>query len=177
MAEQLEVLLTREEIQEKVKEMAGMISNDYRGKGVLLVCVLKGGIVFLSDLMRHLSISVEIDFIAVSSYGTSTRSSGVVKIIKDLDVSIEDRHVIIVEDIVDTGLTLRYLLENFRTRLPASLKVCALLDKPERRLLEINADYSGFDIPDKFVVGYGLDCSEKYRNLPDICVLDGGAGE
>ncbi len=173
MDEQLEVLLTREEIQEKVKEIANMISDDYKGKEVLLVCVLKGGVVFLSDLMRYLSISTEIDFIAVSSYGISTKSSGVVKIIKDLDTSIEDMHVIIVEDIIDTGLTLRYLLENLRTRLPASLKVCALLDKPERRLLEINADYSGFAIPDKFVVGYGLDYSEKYRNLPDICILDG----
>ncbi len=167
----LRVLLKREKIREKVQELGKKISEDYEGEKVLLVCVLKGGIVFLADLMRHISIPVQIDFIAVSSYGASTKTSGVVRFLKDLEASIENKHVIIVEDIVDTGLTLSYIKENFESRRPASLKICALLDKVDRRLVQIDTDYLGFVIPDEFVVGYGLDFDEKYRNLADICIL------
>jgi hypoxanthine phosphoribosyltransferase len=165
------VLLTQEEIREKVKHLAAAINQDYRGKEPLLVCVLKGAVVFLSDFMRFLSIPVEIDFMAVSSYGDSTVSSGVVRILKDLETSIERRDVIIVEDIIDTGLTLSYLQENLLSRNPRSLKIVTLLDKPERRVADVEPDYCGFCIPDEFVVGYGLDYNEKYRNLPDVCIL------
>ncbi len=167
----IKVLLTEKEISAKVKEMAQVLSRDYSGKNPLFVCVLKGAAVFLCDLIRHMDISLEVDFIAVSSYGGSTTSSGVVRILKDLEYSIEGRHVIIVEDIIDTGLTLSYLRENLLSRNPASLKIASLLDKPERRKVEIEADYRGFCIPDEFVVGYGLDFNETYRNLPDICVF------
>lgn len=167
----LKVFITREKIREKIKEMGRKISEDYEGKEILLVCVLKGGIVFLADLMRNISIPLEIDFIAVSSYGASTKTSGIVRIVKDLESSIENKHVIIVEDIVDTGLTLSYIEEIFESRKPASLKICALLDKKDRRLVKIKVDYLGFVIPDKFVVGYGLDYGEKYRNLADIYIL------
>ncbi len=169
--EQIEVLISSKEIEEKVKQLARQISDDYRGKKPLLVCVLKGAVVFLSDFMRHLDIPVEIDFMAVSSYGASTKSSGVVRILKDLEGSIEGKDIIIVEDIVDTGLTLEYLKENLLSRKPDSLRLITLLDKPERREVDIEPDYCGFCIPDKYVVGYGLDCNEQYRNLPDICVL------
>ncbi len=165
------VLLSREEIAQKVKHLAGEVSRDYSGKTPLLICVLKGAVVFLSDLMRFLDIPVEIDFMAVSSYGKSTHTSGVVRILKDLEGSIEGKDVIIIEDIVDTGLTLDYLRENLLSRNPRSLKIAALLDKPERRKVQIEPDYRGFYIPDEFVVGYGLDFNEKYRNLPHISVL------
>ncbi|NMB40638.1 MAG: hypoxanthine phosphoribosyltransferase [Firmicutes bacterium] len=165
------VLLTREQIRKKVKHLAADIARDYEGKKPLLICVLKGAVVFLSDLMRNLSISVEIDFMAVSSYGSSTASSGVVRILKDLEASIEQKDVIIIEDIVDTGLTLSYLRENLLSRNPGSLKIASLLDKPERRVADVEPDYCGFRIPDEFVVGYGLDYDEKYRNLPDLCIL------
>ena len=165
------VLLTREEIQKRITELGAEISRDYAGQDLLLICVLKGAVIFLADLMRQISVPVEIDFMAVSSYGAATVSSGVVRILKDLDVSIENRHCLIVEDIIDTGLTLKYLEENLNSRQPASLKIVTLLDKPERRQVEIAPDYSGFQIPDEFVVGYGLDFDEKYRSLPDICVL------
>lgn len=165
------VLLSQEEIREKVKNLAEAVSRDYKGKKPLIVCVLKGAVVFLSDFMRFLSIPVEIDFMAVSSYGNSTASSGVVRILKDLEVSIENKDVIILEDIIDTGLTLSYLRENLLSRNPRSLKIVTLLDKPERRVADIEPDYCGFCIPDEFVVGYGLDFNENYRNLPDICVL------
>ncbi len=169
--QKVKVLLTKAEIEAKVKELAQMLSRDYSGKNPLFVCVLKGAAVFLCDLIRHMDINLEVDFMAVSSYGNSTTSSGVVRILKDLEYSIEDRHVIIVEDIIDTGLTLDYLRENLLSRRPASLKIVALLDKPERRTVEIEADYRGFSIPDEFVVGYGLDFKENFRNLPDVCVL------
>lgn len=167
----LEILLSKEAIDRKITELAATINRDYEGKEILLICVLKGAVMFLSDLMRSLQIPVEIDFMAVSTYGASTESSGVVRILKDLDCSIEGRHCLIVEDIVDTGLTLNYLKENLISRQPASLKIITLLDKPECRKISIQPDYCGFTIPDKFVVGYGLDFNGKYRYLPDICVL------
>lgn len=165
------ILLTRQEIDAKVRELAEIVSRDYEGKNLLLVCVLKGAVVFLCDFLRSLRIGAEIDFMAVSSYGNSSRSSGVVRILKDLDQSIDNKDVLIVEDIIDTGLTLSYLRENLLSRNPSSLRIIALLDKPERRIANIEPDYCGFSIPDKFVVGYGLDYQEKFRNLPDLCVL------
>lgn len=170
-AGKLKVLLSQEEIQEKVKYLAELVSRDYQDKVPLLICVLKGAVVFLSDFMRNLKISVEIDFMAVSSYGSSTATSGVVRFLKDLETSIEDKDIIIIEDIIDSGLTLSYLRENLLSRNPRSLKIITLLDKPERRVADIEPDYCGFCIPDEFVVGYGLDFNEKYRNLPDICIL------
>ena len=165
------VLLTREEIQKRITELGAEISRDYAGQDLLLICVLKGAVIFLADLMRQISVPVEIDFMAVSSYGSATVSSGVGRILKDLDVSIENRHCLIVEEIIDTGLSEKNLEENLNSRQPASLKIVTLLDKPERRQVEIAPDYCGFQIPDEFVVGYGLDFDEKYRSLPDICVL------
>jgi len=166
-----EILITEEELQARVAELGKAISNDYRGKDLLLVCILRGAVVFLSDLMRHITIPHEIDFMAVSSYGAATETSGIVRILKDLETSIEGRNVLIVEDIVDTGLTLNYIISNLKTRRPASLRTCVLLNKSERRLVDVPLDYVGFDIPNKFVVGYGLDYGEKYRNLPFIGVL------
>lgn len=174
MNQKIEVLLDRKEISARVRELAAEITRDYAGKSLLLVCVLKGAVIFLSDLMRHLGVPVEVDFIAVSSYGASTVSSGVVRILKDLDQSIEGKHVLVVEDIVDTGLTLNYLRDNLHQRRPASLKVVTLLDKPERRQVDFNPDYCGFAIPDRFVVGYGLDCNEQHRELADLCVVRSG---
>ncbi len=165
------VLLTKEEIQKRVISLGQQISNDYAGKELLLICVLKGAVVFLSDLMRAITVPVFIDFMAVSSYGAATESSGIVRILKDLDCSIDNRHCLIVEDIIDTGLTLLYLKENLLSRKPASLKIVTLLDKPDRRRVDIEPDYCGFRIPDEFVVGYGLDFNECYRSLPDVCVL------
>ena len=166
-----EILITEEELQARVAELGKAISDDYRGKDLLLVCILRGAVVFLSDLMRHITIPHEIDFMAVSSYGAATETSGIVRILKDLETSIEGRDVLIVEDIVDTGLTLDYIISNLKTRRPASLRTCVLLNKSERRLVDVPLDYVGFDIPNKFVVGYGLDYGEKYRNLPFIGVL------
>lgn len=165
------ILLSREAIQSRTQEMGVQISNDYRGKELLLICVLKGAVIFLADLMRHITVPSEIDFMAVSSYGASTESSGVVRILKDLDCSIENKHCLIVEDIIDSGLTLKYLEENLLSRQPASMKIVTLLDKPERRRVGIQPNYCGFQIPDEFVVGYGLDFNEQYRGLADICVL------
>lgn len=169
--ELLEVLLTEEEIAAGVRRLGEEIARDYQGQNPLLVGVLKGAVVFLSDLIRAAKIPLRYDFMAVSSYGAATRSSGQVKILKDLDYSLEGEAVVLVEDIVDTGLTLNYLLENLRARRPRSLRVCTLLDKPSRRLVELKPDYNAFVIPDRFVVGYGLDYADKYRNLPYIAVL------
>jgi len=166
----LRVLIPRQDIAAKVQEMGEMISLDYRGQEVLLVIVLRGAALFAADLCRHITADVVLDFIAVSSYGSSTSTSGVVRFLKDLDESVEGRHVLIVEDIVDTGLTLAYLSENLRSRNPQSLKTCALLDKPSRRRVDIRPDYTGFTIDDLFVVGYGLDFDQRYRHLPDICL-------
>ena len=164
-----EILLTEEEISEKVKYLGEQISQDYnKNDEIVVVGVLKGASVFMADLIRQINIPVYIDFIAVSSYGYSTESSGIVRILKDLDFEIEGRHVLIVEDIIDTGLTLKYLTDNLRTRNVKSLKICTLLDKPERRKCNLDIDYIGFEIPDKFVVGYGIDYGEKYRNLPYV---------
>jgi len=165
------ILITEEEIQRRVRELARQIERDYEGKDLLMVGLLKGAVTFMVDLTRAMQRPVAVDFMAVSSYGSSTESSGIVRILKDLDESIEGRHVLIVEDIVDTGLTLRYILEVLRQRGPASLRVCALLNKKERRLVDVPLDYVGFDVPNEFVVGYGLDFRQIYRNLPFIGVL------
>ena len=165
------VLVPSDNIQEKVRELGERITQDYRGEKLLLVGILRGAVVFLSDLMRHLQLPCEIDFMDISSYGTGTQSSGVVRILKDLEEDITGRHVLIVEDIVDTGLTLSYLLRSLQARKPASLEICALLTKPSRRRVELDIKYLGFEVPDEFVVGYGLDFAGAYRNLPDICVL------
>jgi hypoxanthine phosphoribosyltransferase len=167
-----EVLVTAEDLQRRVVELGEEISRDYAGRPLLLVGVLKGAVFFLSDLMRFIDIPVEVDFMAVASYGSATDSSGVVRILKDLDASIEDRDVLIVEDIVDSGLTLQYLLRNLGSRNPRTLEVCALLTKPERRKVDLPTRYVGFEIPDRFVVGYGLDYAERYRNLPYVAVLE-----
>jgi hypoxanthine phosphoribosyltransferase len=165
------VLLTAEQIEARIGELAAQISHDYRDRELVLVCVLRGAVVFLSDLLRALRVPASVDFMAISSYGSDTRSTGVVRILKDLDDSIESKHVLIVEDIVDTGLTLNYLLENLRHRNAASVRVCALLDKPARRRTEARLDYVGFTVPDAFVVGYGLDYAQQYRGLPYIGIL------
>ena len=165
------VLLTEEQVQTKVRDLAAQISKDYAGRDVLLVGVLKGAFILMADLARHLTVPHEFDFMAVSSYGSATQTSGVVRILKDLDREIQGRDVLIVEDIIDTGLTLNYLLRYLRGKNPRSLRICALLDKPARRLVEIEIDYRGFTIPDSFVIGYGLDYGEVYRNLPFIGVL------
>ena len=167
-----EILVQRDELAHRVRELAEQISRDYEGLQLLLVGVLKGAVFFLSDLMRHLDADCEVDFMAVSSYGSSTDSSGVVRILKDLDASIEGRHVLIVEDIVDSGLTLAYLFRMLRGRNPASLEVCALLTKPDRREIDMPIRYVGFEIPNRFAIGYGLDFAERYRNLPFVAVLN-----
>ena len=166
-----EILITEEQIQAKTRELGQLISRDYAGQDLLLICVLKGAISFLADLMREITIPHEIDFMAISSYGASTESSGVVRILKDLDTNIEGRNVLIVEDIVDTGRTLDYITQNLKTRRPKSVRICTLLNKPSRREIDIPLDYVGFEIPNKFVIGYGLDFAEIYRSLPYIGVL------
>ncbi|QQE74581.1 hypoxanthine phosphoribosyltransferase [Brevibacillus composti] len=166
-----EILLTEEQIAGKVKELGALLSDEYRDKNPLVICVLKGAVIFMADLLRHMDIPCEMDFMAVSSYGSGMESSGMVKILKDLDASVEGRHVLVVEDIMDSGLTLSRLMELLRHRRAATVKVVTLLNKPERRKVNISPDYSGFTIPDEFVVGYGLDYAEKYRNLPFIGVL------
>jgi len=173
-----EILVQPDELRRKVADLGQAISADYAERDLLLVGVLKGAVFFLSDLMREITVPCEVDFMAVASYGSATDSSGVVRILKDLDASIEGRDVLIVEDIVDSGLTLQYLLRNLRARGPKSVEVCALLTKPERRKIELEARYVGFEIPDRFAIGYGLDFAEKYRNLPYVAALHpNGAGE
>ncbi len=179
MAEHVEVMLSEQEVDKRIKEMGEQISRDYAGRQVHLVCVLKGGSFFLCELAKRITVPVSIDFMSVSSYGSSTKSSGVVKIVKDLDEPLKDKHVIVIEDIVDSGRTLSYLLEMLKDRKPASLRLCTLLDKPDRRVTDVKVDYTGFEIPDEFVVGYGLDYDQKYRNLPYIGVVkfDGESNE
>ena len=171
MAERIEVLLSEEEVDKRIQEIGEQISKDYAGKEVHLVCVLKGGCPFMCELAKRITLPVSYDFMAVSSYGGDTKSSGVVKIVKDLDESLLGKDVIVVEDIVDSGRTLSYLLEMLRDRGPKSLRLCTLLDKPERRVINVHVDYTGFAIPDEFVVGYGLDYDQRYRNLPYIGVV------
>jgi len=171
IADVKKVLIGAEVLDKKIKELGATISKDYINKDLVLIGIMRGAVPFVADLMRAITIPLEYDLMAVSSYGASTKSSGTVRIMKDIDMSIEDRDVIIVEDIVDTGLTLQYLVDNLKARKPKSLKVCTLLDKPSRRKVEVVPDYNGFIIPDVFVVGYGLDYAEKYRNLPYIGVL------
>jgi hypoxanthine phosphoribosyltransferase len=166
-----EILVPQDRLAARVRELAAEISRDYDGRDLLMVGVLKGAVFFLSDLMRHLEVPVEVDFMAVASYGSATKSSGVVRILKDLDAVIEGRDVLIVEDIVDSGLTLQYLLRNLAGRNPRSLEVCALLIKPERQKVELPTRYVGFEIPNRFAIGYGLDYDERYRNLPYVAAL------
>ena len=166
-----EILIPEAEVQAKVRELGREISRDYAGKDLVLISVLRGGFVFLADLCRVITLPVTIDVMAVSSYGPDARPLGVVKILKDLDESVTDREILVVEDVIDTGLTLSYLLRNLEPRAPASLKVCVLLDKPARRIVDLPIAYRGFEVPDKFVVGYGLDYRQRYRNLPYIGIL------
>ena len=167
----MDVLIPHEQIQARVAELGAQISADYSGKDLTVIGILKGSVLFMADLIRAISMPLAIDFMAVTSYGASTTSSGNVRILKDLDSSITGRHLLIVEDILDSGLTMQYLLNNLASRGAASLRVCTLLDKPERRLTDVRADYTGFAVPNEFVVGYGLDYNQMYRNLPDIGVL------
>jgi hypoxanthine phosphoribosyltransferase len=171
-----DILVQGDELAHRVRELAAEISSDYEGRDLFLIGVLKGAVFFLSDLMRQLDVPCEVDFMAVSSYGSSTDSSGVVRILKDLDAPIEGREVLIVEDIVDSGLTLSYLMRTLRARNPSSLEVCALLTKPERRKVELPIRYVGFEIPNRFAIGYGLDHAERFRNLPYVAVLNQGEG-
>lgn len=173
MAETVRVLLSEAEVNKRIEELGRKISEDYAGKQVHLICVLKGGVFFMCELAKRITVPVSMDFMCVSSYGDGTASSGVVRIAKDLDETIEGKDVLIVEDIIDSGRTLSYLIEVLKKRNPNSIHLCTLLDKPERRVCEVTVDYVGFNIPDKFVVGYGLDYAQKYRNLPYIGVVEG----
>ncbi|MCF8018564.1 hypoxanthine-guanine phosphoribosyltransferase [Petrocella atlantisensis] len=173
MTGEIQVLISQEELSQRIKELGEKISADYAGKEVHLICVLKGGVMFMSDLSKYISVPVTMDFMAVSSYGNETSSSGIVKIVKDLDESIESEDVIIVEDIIDSGRTLSYLLQILKDRKPESIKICTLLDKPDRRIVDVEVDYVGFEIPDYYVLGFGLDFEQKYRNLPYIGKLVG----
>ncbi|MDR2044784.1 MAG: hypoxanthine phosphoribosyltransferase [Clostridium sp.] len=172
MAEHIRVLLSEKEVDDRIQQIGDQISADYAGKQVHLLCVLKGGAFFMCELAKRIRIPVSLDFMSVSSYGSDTKSSGIVKITKDLDESLKGKEVVVVEDIVDSGRTLNYLLEMLRDREPKSLRLCTLLDKPDRRVTAVKVDYTGFEIPDEFVVGYGLDYDQKYRNLPYIGVLE-----
>ena len=166
-----EILIDEASLQGRISELGAEVSADYAGRDLLLVGVLKGAVFFMADLMRELSVPCEIDFMAISSYGAATDSSGVVRILKDLDINVSDRHVLVVEDIIDSGLTLSYLMRNLKARKPATLEVCALLTKPERREIDVPVRYVGFEIPNRFVIGYGLDFAERYRNPPYVAVL------
>ena len=172
MEDKIRVLISEEDVNKKISEVAAQISRDYEGREIHLICILKGGVFFTCELAKRITVPVSLDFMSVSSYGAGTVSSGVVKIIKDLDEPLEGKHVVIVEDIIDSGRTLSYLLRNLKNRNPKSLKLCTLLDKPERRVVEVNVDYTCFEIPDEFVVGYGLDYAQKYRNLPYVGVVE-----
>ena len=168
----IEVMISEEEVNRRIRELGEQISRDYEGKQVHLVCVLKGGSFFLCELAKRITVPVSIDFMSVSSYGGETTSSGIVRIVKDLDTPIEGKNVLIAEDIIDTGRTLAYLMEHLKQRKPKSLKLCTLLDKPDRRVSDVKVDYTGFEIPDEFVVGYGLDYDQRYRNLPYVGVVE-----
>lgn len=172
MAEKVNIMFSEEEVDKRIKELGEQISKDYAGKEVHLVCVLRGGVFFMCELSKRITIPVSMDFMSVSSYGNDSKSSGIVKIVKDLDDSLEGKHVLVVEDIIDSGRTLSCLLEMLMERKPASLKLCTLLDKPDRRVVEVPIDYTGFAVPDEFIVGYGLDYAQKYRNLPYIGVVE-----
>lgn len=172
MQERVRVLLSEEEVDTRIREIGEQISRDYAGKSIHLVCVLKGGSFFMCELAKRISVPVSLDFMSVSSYGSDTKSSGVVKIVKDLDEPLQGKDVLVVEDIVDSGRTLSYLMEMLQDRRPASLRLCTLLDKPDRRVIDVKVDYTGFQIPDEFVVGYGLDYDQMYRNLPYIGVVE-----
>lgn len=173
MAETIRVLIPEEDVDKKICEIGEQISRDYEGKQVHLICILKGGVFFMCELAKRISVPVSMDFMSVSSYGADTKSSGVVRIVKDLDESLEGKEVLIVEDIIDSGRTLSYLIEVLQKRNPSSIRLCTLLDKPERRVKDVKVDYICFNIPDEFVVGYGLDYAQKYRNLPFIGVVEG----
>ena len=172
MAEKIKVLISEEEVDARIRELGEKISKEYEGKQIHLICVLKGGVFFMCELAKRITVPVSMDFMCVGSYGDGTKSSGVVRLAKDLDESIENKEVLIVEDIIDSGNTLYYLMDVLRQRKPASLRLCTLLDKPDRRVKDVHVDWTGFEIPDEFVVGYGLDYAQKYRNLPYIGVGD-----
>lgn len=172
MADKIRVLVSEEDVDKRIKEVGEQISKDYEGEEVHVICVLKGGVFFMCELAKRITIPLSMDFMSVSSYGNEKQSSGVVKIVKDLDEALEGKNVIIVEDIIDSGRTLSYLVEILKKRNPKSVKICTLLDKPERRVTDVKVDYVGFNIPDEFVVGYGLDYAQKYRNLPFIGVVE-----
>ncbi|MBP5298742.1 MAG: hypoxanthine phosphoribosyltransferase [Lachnospiraceae bacterium] len=174
MTENVKVMLSEEEVDKRIQEIGDQISKDYAGKQVHLVCVLKGGAFFMVELAKRITVPVSLDFMSVSSYGSDTKSSGVVKIVKDLDEPLNGKDVLVVEDIIDSGRTLSYLLEMLKDRKPASLKLCTLLDKPSRRVIDVDVDYTGFQIPDEFVVGFGLDYVQRYRNLPYIGIMELG---
>ena len=172
MAEKIKVLISEEEVDARIRELGEKISKEYEGKQIHLICVLKGGVFFMCELAKRITVPVSMDFMCVGSYGDGTKSSGVVRLAKDLDESIENKVVLIVEDIIDSGNTLYYLMDVLRQRKPASLRLCTLLDKPDRRVKDVHVDWTGFEIPDEFVVGYGLDYAQKYRNLPYIGVVE-----
>ena len=171
MADRISVLLSEETVDARIKEMADQITKDYEGKSVHMICILKGSVFFTCELAKRIEVPVSMDFMSVSSYGADTKSSGIIKIVKDLDESITGKDVLVIEDIIDSGRTLSYLLALLKDRKPNSLKLCTLLDKPDRRVIDVDVDYTGFAIPDEFVVGYGLDYAQKYRNLPYIGVV------
>ena len=172
MAEKIKVLISEEEVDARIRELGEKISKEYEGKQIHVICVLKGGVFFMCELAKRITVPVSMDFMCVGSYGDGTKSSGVVRLAKDLDESIENKEVLIVEDIIDSGNTLYYLMDVLRQRKPASLRLCTLLDKPDRRVKDVHVDWTGFEIPDEFVVGYGLDYAQKYRNLPYIGVVE-----
>lgn len=172
MAEKIKVLISEEEVDARIRELGEKISKEYEGKQIHLICVLKGGVFFMCELAKRITVPVSMDFMCVGSYGDGTKSSGVVRLAKDLDEPIENKEVLIVEDIIDSGNTLYYLMDVLRQRKPASLRLCTLLDKPDRRVKDVHVDWTGFEIPDEFVVGYGLDYAQKYRNLPYIGVVE-----